>query len=341
MKTIYLLLDYKEMFGTKRYATPYRSGMDKKVLMKYFNENGYDLKSLSFSDIDFRTMDFKKEYVLYTSSEDNNYHYKSYIEDICYALQLQGAILIPEYKYLRAHSNKVFMECLRDLSSLQPIKNIKSHHFGTMEELKKKKHMLGAKVVVKAAGGAMSKYVSLATNVDELLKQAAKVSRTRAIIYELWDWGRSLKHKGYTRESKYRNKFVVQNFVPDLPNDWKILSFGKKYYVLYRGTRRNDFRASGSGKFQFREDLPCGILDFAENVYDSFDVPNISIDVAFDGKNFYLVEFQAIYFGSTTIQKSPFYFTKNKSRWVIHKDKSIIEKEYVDSIVGYIKNKGK
>lgn len=338
MKRIYLLLDYKGMFGSKYDAVPYRSGMNKKMLSKFFSDKGYDVRYLSFSDIDFRTMDFNNQYVLYTSSEDNSGHYKKYIEDICYALQLRGAILIPEYKYLRAHHNKVFMELLRDLSDCQDVKNIKSYHFGTREELQKKDVFEG-KQVIKGAEGACGKYVFLANNQNELMKQVAKVSRTRNIFYELWDLGRSIKRKGYIRESKYENKFIIQNFVADLSNDWKILIYGKKYYILYRKTRKNDFRASGSHRFEFKEDMPEGILDFAENIYRSFDVPNLSIDVAFDQKEFYLIEFQAICFGTLTMEYAPFYFMKEKSKWIIHRDKSVLEKEYVDSIDLYIKSR--
>lgn len=342
MKKIYLLLDYRDTFGSKYGAIPYRSGMDKELLKTYFNEKGYNIEYLSFSDIDFRVMNFNNQYVLYTSSEDKNYkynHYKSYIEDICYALQLHGAILIPEYKYLRAHSNKVFMELLRDLSNLQSIKNIKSYHFGSLEEFKKKEQMFESKQVIKGAEGSMSQSVSLANNQNQLMKQSRKISRSKDIFNELWDRGRSFKHKGYIRDSKYRKKFIIQNFIEGLSNDWKILVFGKKYYISCRETRKNDFRASGSGKVIFREDIPEGILDFAKNAYHCFNVPNISIDVAFDGKEFYLIEFQALYFGSQVVEHSPFYFTKENSRWIIHKGKSILEKEYVNSIDLYIRNR--
>ena len=67
--------------------------------------------------------------------------------------------------------------------------------------------------------------------------------------------------------------------------------------------RDNDFRASGSHKFIFKEDIPDGILDFAKLIFDILNVPNLSIDVAFDGNKFHLLEFQAIYYGITTIVK--------------------------------------
>ncbi len=339
MKKIFILTDYKGHFGSKHNAVPYRSGMDKELLKKYFEESNFEVNFLEFSEIDFRKMNFKDKYVLYTSSEDIGYHYKDYIEDIILGLHLQGAILIPEYNYLRANSNKVFMEILRDQMNLDSIKNIKSHNFGTIEELDDRIDEFTFPVVIKSAAGAMSSGVRLAHNKKELIKIAKRLSRTKYLYDELWDYGRSIKHKGYIRESKYRKKFIIQNFIPELENDWKIVIYDKKYYILYRGIRDNDFRASGSGKFIFKEIIPDGILDFAEEIFNYFDVPNISIDIAFSGNNFHLFEFQAVYFGTTTIEKSSFYFMKGNDRWEMFKEKSELEKEYVDSIVKFINRK--
>jgi len=342
VERIYMLTDYKGFFGSKHNAIPYRSGMDKELLKKYLNGKGYDVQYLPFSDVDFRNMNFKNQFVLYTSSEDKGFYYKDYIEDIILGLSLQNAILIPEYKFLRANNNKVFMEILRDQININSIKNIKSHHFGTIEELKQKLGELNPQSVIKPASGAMSTNVNLSKNRKDVIKFGKKISRTKDLLYELLDFGRSIKHKQYIRESRHRKKFIIQNFIKGLRNDWKIVIYGKKYYILYRGVRDNDFRASGSGKFEFKEEIPHGILDFAEKIFNYFNVPNLSIDVAFNGKEFYLIEFQAIYFGTTTIDKSPFYFTKENSKWVIHKEKSFLEKEYVESVIDYIsKNFGK
>jgi hypothetical protein len=72
--------------------------------------------------------------------------------------------------------------------------------------------------------------------------------------------------------------------IPGLENDWKILCFGDKFFVLRRANRDNDFRASGSGKFVFRRDLPKGMLEFALKVYLHLEVPNLSVDIAFNGE---------------------------------------------------------
>ena len=148
MNNIYLLTDYQGRFGSKHNDFPYRSGMDKSLLKKYFADNGFETHFINISDIDFRKNDLKNQFVLYTSSEDVGYHYKDYIEDIVYGLELQGAKVIPEYKYLRANNNKVFMEILRDSCDLNIIKSLKSHSFGTAEDFQKKSDAFNHNVVI-------------------------------------------------------------------------------------------------------------------------------------------------------------------------------------------------
>ncbi len=335
--TLYLLTDYKGNFGNKFSSSPYRSGMDKQLLSKNFKERGFDPTFLYFSDVSFKDKAFQDKIILYTSSEDNNLDYKSYIEDICFGLFLQGANLIPHYKYLKAHSNKVFMEILRDIIDKIEMNRISARHFGCLEDLARVKERFNRQYVLKGAGGAKSSLVRLSSDSDEILKKAINISRSRATGSELWDCGRAIRHKGYVKESRHRKKFVVQNFVPSLQNDWKILIFGKKYYVLHRSTRKNDFRASGSGIFEFRiNDLPLEILDFSKSVLDTLDVPNISLDIGFDGQKAYLFEFQAIYFGSYTVEKAPFYFVKRNGSWTTIHNQSVLENVYVESISEYI-----
>ncbi len=343
MEKIFILTDYKNIFGSKHNATPYRSGMDKDLLKKYFEESNFEVNFLEFSEIDFRKMNFKDKYVLYTSSEDIGYHYKDYIEDIILGLHLQGAILIPEYKYLRANSNKVFMEILRDQMNLDSIKNIKSHHFGTIEELNNRIDEFTFPVVIKSAAGAMSSGVRLAHNKKELIKIAKRLSRTKYLYDELWDYGRSIKHKGYIRESKYRKKFIIQDFTPGLKNDWKILVFGDRYYIFLRPSRKNDFRASGSGadKYIYGKNffIPDGIFDFAKSVFEKIKAPFLSIDIGYNEKDFYLFEFQVIYFGTVGHERSSCYYVNENSSWIEKKNALDIEKVYVDSIVKFINRK--
>ena len=138
------------------------------------------------------------------------------------------------------------------------------------------------------------------------------------------------------RESRYRRKFIVQTFIEGLSNDWKVLVYGNRYYALCRSTRKNDFRASGSGMLEYREDIPEPVLDFAGKIYQYLDVPNASLDIAFDGEKVYLIEFQCISFGTHTLDTSPFYFQRDESGWKCVHGESEMEQVYVESVARYL-----
>ena len=99
---------------------------------------------------------------------------------------------------------------------------------------------------------------------------------------------------------------IVQPFIPGLHGDYKVLIFGRKYYTLYRKNRENDFRASGSGFFY---DVPLeeheGLLNFARKITREIDFPIFGMDIAFDGKDYHLLEFQVIHLGTPPLFKDP------------------------------------
>jgi len=338
MKEIYILSDYNDVFESKHFAIPLASGMDKVLLEKYFKELDYQTKFMTFSQIDFRSMNLKNKYVLYTSSEDIGYFYKDYIEDIILGLHLHGARVIPDYKYLRANNNKVFMEILRDISKKEELNTIRTHHFGTLDDLQQNYKEDGEKKVFKLAQGARSRGVFLGKSKKDLISIVKKNNRTRDLYYEFKEFYRTIKYKGYKANSKYRKKFIVQDFVENLDNDWKVIIFKDKYYTLFRKNRPNDFRASGSGIFSFDEELPEGLLDFSKVVYDFFNVPILSLDIGYNGKEFFVLEFQMVYFGKTTCEEAGFHFELDSNhKWKKVKDKINIEKEYAKSIDYHIK----
>lgn len=336
MKKIYLLCDYKRNFGSKRDDFPYRSGMDKELLRSLFAQNNCESKLMTFAEATTPEIDWCNVPVIYTCTEDIGYKYKSFIEDVVLGLELKGAILLPPYKFLHATNNKVFMEILRTTIPKELSGNVNSFVFGSYEEFINKLPPIEYPAIIKEPAGAKSKGVYLVRNIEQAKRIVKKISATPNFKEDIKDWLRAKKHKGYIKESMYRNKFVIQNFVHDLEYDYKVLIYGKKYYVLKRNNRPNDFRASGSGLFEFTEDIPFEILNYAEELFNFFQVPNLSLDIAFRNNQCYLLEFQAVFFGSTTLVKSLFYFVKEKSKWKIFQGKSILEEEFVNSIVSFL-----
>lgn len=337
MGTVYCLIDYQGCFGSKYNAVPYNSGMNKDLLTKSFAEHQVELVFIFFAEVmSYEVSFWKEKVVIYTSSEDTGYHYKSFIEDVIYYLELTGARLVPPYKYLKANNNKVFMELLRKTFNNKQLQSISSEVFGTYEEMDHSLSSFEYPTVYKQSAGAMSKGVGLAFNQEELIHNIKKIARTKQFLREWWEKGRLLKYPGYTRQSKYRNKFIIQNFVPGLSGDYKVLVFGDKYYILKRDTKKGDFRASGSGIRNFVKVIPQGILEYADLCKETLNVPNASFDIAYNGKAFFLIEFQCLYFGSYTLTYSDFYWHKTEENvFVLSEGKSVLEEEYASSIIKF------
>lgn len=338
MKTIIALLDYKNIFGSKYDSIPYRSGYDLNHIRLLFHEKNYDCSFLTFTN---KTIfeENNKNPILLTSSEDIGGYYKSFFDDFYFHLLLNGKRLIPSYDLFKAHNNKVYMELLRSRIGHLWGDTLKSKVFGCVEELEQVIDQIELPVVIKRFDGALSRGVYLAKNKDELLEKAKSVSRIKLGIQDLKDWLRPFRHQGYIRESIHRNKFILQQFIPNLKNDWKILVWGERLFVLTRHTRKNDFRASGSHVNYLagsKSLMPEGILDFAELLRDSLDTPHVSLDIVYDGKKFHVVEFQAIHFGTSTCNMSDVYFEKKNGHWIQVKNDISIEKLYVDAVCWYL-----
>ncbi len=344
MNKLFLLTDYKGRFGSRHDDRPYRSGMNLQVLKSAFMDSGFDAEYLSFSDVNPADAFWKGSVVLYTSSEDPGLIYKEYIEDIVFSLSNAGAEVIPRFEFLRANNNKVFMELLRDLMPENIRGNLFSYHFGTLEEIAAKESEIKYPVIIKGFYGAQGRNVFLARNPGELQKIIKrKISLKSPVWLRIKEYLRQLKHEGYKRDSFYRGRFVVQKFIPGLKNDWKVYFFGNKAFVFYRPVFPDrEFRASGGGydnyKYGTDAGIPDGLLDFGWQIFLGLRVPNVSMDIAWDGNLFYMLEFQCVYFGTAGIlgKYSPVCFLNNGAGWSVINNEGIIEKVYAESVAWFL-----
>lgn len=341
MQKLIALTDYKGRFGSKHFDVPYRSGLDKNMLTKYFGKLEIDVEFREFASIDLVAENFASLPIIYTSSEDIGYHYKGYIEDIICALDQSGAFIMPGYEHLRANNNKVFMEMLRDLR-LSP-SSPRSRVFGSLKELDNARHLLKYPCVLKESEGASGTGVFLVKSEKELRKKVKGISQSQNLKEDLKDRVRARIHKGYQLESRFRTKFIVQEFIPKLENDWKIYFFGEMVYVFFRPIMKGrGIKASGGGYdnylYGLEAKIPNGMLDYALDVFTRLKVPHASLDVAFDGKQFHLIEFQTLYFGTAGIPYSKGYFSRSDNEWQFTEEEHETEYVYAQSIHWFLEN---
>lgn len=337
MQNIVFLTDYKGFFGSKYDADPYNSGFDLVKFKYLLAAEGINSSFIAFGDADrYPQIFWKDKIVFYTSSEDVGYYYKSFIEDIILYLEDCGAHVIPSFRFLRANNNKVYMELYRNSSGLGA--SLKTHVFGCLEELIGSPEMWNYPVIIKLSEGAMSQGVEIAFSRKDLVRKLKKMTRTSSLSEVLHENIRAAIHQGYTRESNYRRKFILQEFVSGLDGDYKVLSFGEKYYCLKRHTRKNDFRASGSGQnynFGNKSGITPDILDYSEQVVCSLKLPFSSLDIVSSGGKYHLLEFQAIYFGTSIVCRSNGYFSRLNGIWTFIEEKKSVEEVFTHSIAKY------
>ncbi len=336
MKKVYFITDYKGYFGSKFHSTPYRGGMDRQLLSRFMAERGYDSVFVRPLREELEKHDLRAGITVFGSHQDKGLHYKRFLEDLAVALEASGCTVCPSSMLIRAHENKVFFEMVRHFAGGPPFRQIRSWWYGSYEEFTTAAAELPYPVLIKRPDGSMSRGVSLAGNRQEAERIARKIMSTRSVLMKIRDTVRWLRHKEYVRESWSRGKIVVQEFIPGLKNDYKILVFGSKYYVLYRRVREGDFRASGQGLLEYRKELPSGLLDFAGECYMTFRAPHASFDIGFDGSEFYLFEAQYVCFGTYTLENSPFYFTRSEGGWARVDRKSCLEEEYAEALTWFL-----
>jgi len=336
---ILILTDYRTAFYSSAKNARTLCTLDTIKIKENLEKQGYEVETSNFADIALDRQ-YTGTYVIYTSSEDRGLKYRSYIEDTILFLKERGATLIPDFPFLRAHHNKSFMEMLRYDLFPEQAKMLNSKIYGTLEDLEGTE-IPEQKYVIKSAYGAGSKFVKSAKNKKELLAIAKRISSGHTLEDVASEYRRRIFWRGYQRGSLNRNKFIVQDFIEGLEGDVKVLKYGKRFYALYRENRQNDFRASGSGNLTFA--LPETIneerlLSYAKTVSDKIGTPLCSMDIAWNGTEFILIEFQCLCFGPYTAEYSSYYNIFEQGQWNKIDEECCVEDILCEAIHDHIKH---
>jgi glutathione synthase/RimK-type ligase-like ATP-grasp enzyme len=338
MKKIWIIQDMRGWFW-KTYPTPTRTqSLDVLKLKNDFEQAGIQVEVTQYDRFDF-TRDYRGCFVLYGSAEDFLGGYKSYMEDVLLWLDFHGAILVPEFKYFRAHHNKVMMELLRKDFKNTDLQSVQSTILPSARSGKALLSDLPTPAVIKSAAGAGSTGVFLARNRAELESKMEKASRS--IDGFPYAWIRAGNAINYLRRKAplfiNNSKLVVQNYIPNMQGDFKVLVFGGHYFVLYRLNRPNDFRASGSGQFVEKPDHELyPVLDFARTCKQEIDSPFASLDIGFDGVRYHLIEFQCVSFGFKAMSLSTSHFEDNQTHWQKVDGSVSPESEFSQATIQYL-----
>ncbi len=340
-KKILLITGDKNFYGQSRKAwVP----MDISLIKNRLGEYGYQVDVRSIQDVCNQKNKPENEIILYSFSQKDNV--RQYIRDIITLLSKKNRI-IPPLDLLFCHENKGYQELYKQEQGLT---GLKAWYFTNLYDIDT--YNIPYPVVLKTIYGSNGKGVYLIRNRTELEKQVKKLTdislltrldlfrrryfrkKTFADYPNYSDFQDYLQYKDYI--TKHEN-FILQEFVPNLKFDYRVLALEGIYFAMRRYTKKGDFRASGTKKFDFNFIPDNALLTYAEKVYNHFDNPFLSMDIVFNGQEYFLIEFQASHFGVSAITKSKGYYSKLKNQWTFCEDKSIVEYEIADSLIRYLK----
>ncbi len=330
-----LLTDYR---GALRQRQQIYESLDVDRLCRHLAQHGIQARTTRFEDLANGAQQPRDQVIHYTSSQDEGY--RGFVDDVLFFLHLHNR-LVPRYELFRAHENKGFQELLKRELGME---GLPARYLGNEKGLDGLAGELKYPLVFKPASGFMSTGVSLVHDEGELRRTLRRVFRPAGLLkYRAKQWLKRHVLKGRYRPEMYEDcphsgRYVLQEFVPGAGNDWKVLVFADHYFVLKRQVRPGDFRASGSGRFDFATP-PDAVLDFARRVFEKLDVPMLGMDIIAHQDRCHLVEFQAMHFGTITLDRSPHRFEPSEQGWRRIERQSVLEEEYARALAWYLQGR--
>lgn len=312
------------------------SSIDVNKIAYSFELAGFNVDIVDFDYLRENFFCISNKIIIYTSSQ--RVEHRKYIEDIIFLLH-ENNKLIPSFEAFMAHDNKGFQTLLDKKYGLNLIP---SKYYSDISEVEEN---VSFPCVFKPANGASSTGVTIVNNMKQLSHAINDI-----FDYSLRDFKRNVKK--YLFPKRYNSKweeyisfgkkrFILQEFIPGLAYDFKVIIFGEKYFVLKRFVAKNDFRASGSGlhsrDLYLDDNELIAVLNEAAAFKNKFKSHIYSLDICVSNSMAYIIEFQFTHVGPVTLSESEYYFSHtSEGLWEQVMAKSNLEDEFFLALLDYI-----
>lgn len=344
MKELYVLTGYDGFIGQTR--KPWVS-INTKAFITELKGAGIKVHQHEFHEVINGQLEIRNSLVFYSFSHRLNLQH--YIRDCLLHLEALGNTLIPSFELFCCHENKGWQELLKRQLG---IKSLGWQYYSSIRELDKSK--LTFPLVFKTLSGSNSTGVALVNSISDIQRELNKHQKAVSPMQKLDFWRRKhlRKHKHFPGYPGYDlNKdaldyqdymspelpFVLQEFIPGLSYDYRIIILGERYFISKRHTKAGDFRASGAKLFDFDLKDPSTVLNKAKSLYELFRAPFLSVDLGEDAAGeLFLFEYQASHFGINAIVRGSGYYTCEGKDWLFHKENQPFEKYLAQGLIRYL-----
>lgn len=342
---IVILHAKNQFFGQTR--KPWVS-MDLQKIISLLKESGFQVQHYEYQEVVNNNIVIKDSIIFYSFSQRENV--REYIKDLIHHLSTFNNFLIPSYDLLLCHENKGYQELYKQRLGITSL-GFKYYEDQAAINYANTKFPL----VLKKVDGSNGKNVYLVNNKQELKNKIKlfehidkiteadlfrrKYLRGKKDYKQYPNYSNRTDYKEYKDYVTERDNFVLQEFVPNLEYDYRVLVIYDKYFVTRRLNKENDFRASGAKRYDFSFELDEKLLNFCKDLFGNFDTPILSMDICKSEEDFYLIEYQAIHFGINVVVKSEGYYKSEDDKWTFVENKNVIEEEIAYGISSYVKQK--
>jgi hypothetical protein len=300
---IYIALIDGRFFG--RASTDWRS-LDVEVMAETLRAAGHQVAKIPIEVLHERQ--FQPDDIVWYATHHRP-PIQRYVLDLIHFVSKRVTV-VPSHDLLVCHENKGAQELLRIERDLPGIRG---------RYVYREADLPAPPYVLKNTTGAGSASVFLVRTKADLSKVRHRVfpsglsDRLKRMVRLRRLSGEDAR--GYSLFRGPLGQAVAQPFIPGLKQDHKVLVFGQRIYVLTRQVRKGDFRASGSGLFDWAP-VHDDLLSYAEAIHRRLDTPYVSLDIARTEFGFETLEFQAINFGPLTLSQSNGWYERDPDgRW--------------------------
>jgi len=338
-----LLTGNRDFFGQTR--KPWVS-MQVPRLVEHARQQGVSVDTYSYHQAINQVRDIRHTAIFYSFSQISNTRH--YLKDLIYYLDNGSNLVVPAFDLLMCHEDKGFQELYKRRLGLQGLATL---FFSSPEELRD--YDLTFPVVVKEAAGTNGKQVHLIRSRPELERLVRGFSAIPLLDrIDLIRRKHFRRRKHYAEYPNYDNRtdyhqyipyvtrdrsFIVQEFVPGLTFDYRVLILYDRFYMMKRGMRPNDFRGSGTKMHDFNYQVDPQLFNFAAEIHRRCDTPFLSLDIGFKDGRYYLFEFQALHFGLGVYAKQQGYFSRRKGEYVHTICPPDLERDIMGGLIKYLR----
>ena len=344
-KRLYFITGKDKFLG--QFRKPWYS-LKAEVFEKELQKTGWEVVTCEFHEVVNGLVEINDSIVFYSFSQKAAL--REYYKDVVFFLQQRGNVVLPSYELLLCHENKGFQELYKKQMGLDDLWSL---YLSDVSEIDK--HKISYPVVLKTLDGSNAKGVFLIKDEGSLRRKLKEITPAYTIAEKLdlirrryfrfkktaKGWQEYEPRDDYYRYAEYirqTRSFILQEYIPDLEHDFRVLVVHDQYYVTKRHVGKDDFRASGSKLFDFDTGDVQAMLDYAAGLAGKFNLPYISLDIVKQGEKFHLLEYQASHFGTNVIKLSGGYYQWGEDRWEYVTAKPDVSEVLAKGLVRYLDN---